>query len=243
MKRGFLKSPKNGSKPTLSLSKDIIRVDRTPGAVTNSPNNPNMQQEPRPSTKIKIPSCPIDIIADIPMVGALPGLLTHMRTSQLPFHGTPYAISILYPGTKEVIGSIPGFPTPYMPSLRVHYRIGDAPGAGKGMFALTDLDIGDLILRERPLCLIPMCIPSGGLMSPEEMVMFALSLMKPQDLADFFNLANCKTQDKALNPASGIMNTNALNASRMPGDYDGQYGGICRDLSRVNHRSVATQSN
>ena len=26
------------------------------------------------------------------------------------------------------------------------------PGAGKGMFALTDLDVGDLILRERPLC-------------------------------------------------------------------------------------------
>jgi hypothetical protein len=237
MKRGFLKSPKSGSKPTASLSIDIIQVDRTPGTVTNSSNK---QQGPPPSTKIKIPSCPIDF-ADIPEVGTIPGLLTHVRTTQLPFHGTPYAISLLYPGTKESIASIPGFPTPYMPSLRVHYHIGEAPGAGKGMFALTDLDVGDLILRERPLCLLPMCIPFGGLMSsPEEMLMFAFSLMKPQDREDLFKLANCKPQ---MNPVCGIMNTNALNAARMPGDYDGLYGGICRDLSRVNHRSVATHSN
>ena len=236
MKRGFLKSTKSGSKPTVSLSKDIIRVDTTPAVVTNSPNK---QQEPPSLTKIKIPSCPIDFV-DTSEAGTAPGLVTHVGTTQLPFHGTPYAMSILYSGAKEAITSIPGFPTPYMPSLRVHYRIGEAPGAGKGMFALTDLDVGDLILRERPLCVLPISVPLGGLMSPEQMVTFAILLMKPQDREDFFKLANCKPQ---MNPVVGIMNTNALNASRMPGDYNGPYGGICRDLCRVNHRSVATHSN
>ena len=238
MKRGFLKSPNSGSKPTSSLSKDIIRVDRT---VTNSPNK---QKEPPPLTKIKIPSRPIDVRAGITKEGNLftmdPGLLTYTRTTQLPFHGTPYAMSLLYPGTKEAIAAIPGFPTPYMPSLRVHYCIGDAPGAGKGMFALTDLDVGDVILRERPLCLFPMCIPLGGVMSPHEMLMSTFSYMKPQDLEDFFKLANCKIQEGAENIISGIIDTNTLNATRMPGEYNGQYGGICRDLSRVNHRSVIT---
>ena len=108
------------------------------------------------------------------------------------------------------------------------------------MFALTDLDVGDLILRERPFCLFPQTLPLGGLMSPDEMFKLALSFMQPQDREDFFKLANCKTQDKAGNPARGIMDTNALNASRMPGDFNGRYAGVCRDLSRVNHRSVAT---
>ena len=61
MKRGFFKSPKSGSKPTASLSKDIIKVDRTTGAVTDLPNR---QREPPPSTKIKMPSRPADV-ADI----------------------------------------------------------------------------------------------------------------------------------------------------------------------------------
>ena len=174
------------------------------------------------------------------MKGIFPTVPAYIRTTRLPFDGTPYAVSLIYPGTKEAIATIPGFPTPYMPSLRVHYRIGDAPGAGKGMFALTDLDIGDLILRERPLCMVPQVIPVNGPMSPGEMFKVAFSLMQPQDLEDFLNLANCKTQDQAENAFCGIVDTNALGVSRMPGDYLGQYRGVCRDLSRVNHRSVAT---
>ena len=233
MKRGFLKSPKSGSKPNASLSKDIIQVNRTPGTVTNS------QQEFPPLTKIKIPSCPMD--ADITDGGnfrPVPGMFTYMRATQLPFCGTPYTIALLYPSAKEAIAAVPGFPTPYMPSLRVHYRIGDAPGAGKGMFALKDLDVGDLILRERPLCLVPQHLWRGLSISPEQMFTLVVSLMKPQDREDFFRLANCK--DKAVDSIRGIIDTNSLNASCMPGDYNGRYGGICRDLSRVNHRSVAT---
>ena len=70
-----------------------------------------------------------------------------MIPTPLPFTVTgtePSALSLLYPGAKEALEPIPGFHTPYKPFLRVHYSIDNVPGAGKGMFALTDLNLGDL---------------------------------------------------------------------------------------------------
>lgn len=125
---------------------------------------------------------------------------------------------------------------PYKPFLRVHYSIDSVPGTGKGMFALTDLNLGDLILRERPLCLFPRWFAQDNKAS-EEYAMATLSLLKPQDYEDFFNLANCRPRE---NVPAGIVHTNALSASCMPGDYNGEYACVCRELCRVNHRSLLT---
>jgi hypothetical protein len=235
MKRGFLQNSKSGSKSI--AMKDIIQADRRPEVAVNSPH--------RSQEKIKIPCVPNDFgdFTVFPAKGYFPasrGEPIRATVTKLPFHGTPYTVSLLYPGAKEAIAAIPGFPTPYMPSLQVHYRIGDVPGAGKGMFALTDLNVGDVILRERPLCLVPQCF--GETMTARQLHQITLTMMAPmdpQDRKDFFELTTCKPGQEG-NPILGIISTNALDASRMPGDYDGQYGGVCRDLSRVNHRSVAT---
>ena len=163
-----------------------------------------------------------------------------MIPTPLPFTVTgtePSALSLLYPGAKEALEPIPGFPTPYKPFLRVHYSIDNAPGAGKGMFALTDLNLGDLILRERPLCLFPRWFAQDNKAS-EEYAMATLSLLKPEDYKDFFNLVNCRPTE---NVPAGIVHTNALGASCMPGDYNGEYACVCRELCRVNHRSVLQQ--
>jgi hypothetical protein len=219
MKRGFLLS---GSKPYKSLASNVAIAP----------------DEPRGT--FKIPAMPTR--ENIREIGPLPAPgFSYMRITQFPFHtvvGEPYSIFVLYPGAKEAIEAIPGLPTPYMPSLRVHYRIGDAPGAGKGMFALTDLDTGDLILRERPLLLFPRCT-FGDITSLQMIFMRMVTSMKLEDCAEFIKLANCKTEG---NPIVGIVNTNALDALRMPGPYDGRYAGVCRDLSRVNHRSVAARA-
>ena len=109
------------------------------------------------------------------------------------------------------------------------------------MFALADLEVGDVILRERPLCLVPLCI-GNGTVTVQQVQLTILSMvvsMEPQDRKDFSELTICKP-GPAGNPILGIISTNALDASRIPGDYNGQYGGICRDLCRVNHRSVVT---
>ena len=163
------------------------------------------------------------------------------KAIKLPYdddnHATePYTISLLYPGAKEALSTIPGFPTPYSPSLRVHYRIGDALGSGKGMFALTDLDTGDLIARERPLCLFPVAFPGNTYADMDAVLMPTLLKMKPADVLDYFALANCKTEG---GPASGILRTNGLDAKCIPSEYDGRYSCVCRDLSRANHRSAA----
>ena len=241
MKRGFLQNSKSGSKPI--ASKDIIQADRRPEVVVKSPNN--QQEPPPPSIKIKIPCVPNDFgdFTLFPAVGDFSfarGEPIDATVTKLPFHGAPYTISLLYPGAKEAIAAIPGFPTPYLPSLQVHYRIGDIPGAGKGMFALTDLDVGDVILRERPLCLVPKCF--GNEMTMQRLGLITLSIMTSMDLQDcddFLDLTTCKP-DPTGNPILGIISTNALYAPGMPGDYNGRYVGICRDLCRVNHRLVAT---
>ena len=238
---GFLQNSKSDSKSI--ASKDIVQADRRPEAVVSSPNN---QQEPSPLTKIKIPCVPNDFgeFVQFPAIGDLPaarGEPINTTVVKLPFHGTPYTISLLYPGAKDAIEAVPGFPSPYMPSLQVHYRIGDVPGAGKDMFALADLEVGDVILRERPLCLVPLCI-GNGTVTVQQVQLTTLSMvvsMEPQDRKDFSELTICKP-GPAGNPILGIISTNALDASRIPGDYNGQYVGICRDLCRVNHRSVVT---
>ena len=220
MKRGFLLSGSKSYKSPASES----------GVAIIAPD--------KPRGTFKIPAIPL--IENIKSIGTPPAAgLSYMRVTQFPFHtaravGEPYSIFLLYPGAKEAISAIPGFPTPYMPSLRIHYRIGDAPGAGKGMFTLTDLDTGDLILRERPLLLFPI-YTFGDIAQVKMIHMQMVASMKREDCAEFAKMANCKTEGGSI---SGIMNTNALHALRMPGSYDGVYGGVCRDLSRVNHRSV-----
>ena len=243
MKRGFLQNSKSDSKSI--ASKGIIQADRRPEVVVNPQNK---QQEPPgpPSIKLKIPCGPNDFgdFTIFPSVGDFPATLgkpARATVTKLPSHGTPYTVSLLYPGAKEAIEAIPGFPTPYLPSLRVNYRIGDVPGAGKGMFAITDLNAGDVILRERPLCLIPQCL-GDETMTVRQMNLTILAMMEsmdPRDNWDFCELTTCKPGPPG-NPIIGIISTNALTAACMPGGYNGRYIGICRDLCRVNHRSGAT---
>ena len=93
------------------------------------------------------------------------------------------------------------------------------------MFALTNLNLGDLILRERLLCLLPRWFSHNNKES-EEFALAALSLLKPEDYS------NSRPRE---NVHASIVHTNSIDASRMPGDYNGNYASIC---CRVNHRSV-----
>ena len=228
MKRGFLRGSKNDSKnsrpPASKQGVDASQVAANPAD--------------KPQESFKIPLIPdYDDVPDKRRTFA-GNIVTIPLPTPLPSSGTePHTLALIYPGAKEAIEAIPGFPTPYKPFLREHYCIDDAPGAGKGMFALTDLDLGDLILRERPLCLFPRWFAHDN-KDAEEFAMATLSLLKPEDNEAFFNLANSRPRE---NVPAGIVHTNSIDASRMPGDYNGNYASICRDLCRVNHRSVLQQ--
>ena len=214
MKRGFLLGSKNNSR-ALASEQDVDT-----SRVANS--------------AIKIPFIPE--YDEVPDKGRafVGNIVTIPLPTPLPSSGTERTLSLLYPGAKEGIEVIPGFPTPYKLFLRAHYCIDNAPGAVKGMFAPTDLNLGDLILRERPLCLFPRWFAHNN-KDAEEFAMVTLSLLKPEDYEDFFDLAKSRPRENA--PA-GIVHTNSIDTSRMPGDYNGNYASICRDLCRVNHRLV-----
>jgi hypothetical protein len=55
----------------------------------------------------------------------------------------------------DTVFSIPNFPLPMPRPKEINYQILSTPTVGFGMFATRDLNIGDLILAERPLVFIP----------------------------------------------------------------------------------------
>ncbi|KAF8208495.1 hypothetical protein K438DRAFT_1961095 [Mycena galopus ATCC 62051] len=111
----------------------------------------------------------------------------------------------LFPGSKEVVMNVPGFPRSLVQPAAPAFRLGSAPGKGLGVFSTRALNAGDL-LSEGPLL-----ISARGLyVSPvpnytQEMFMqhsmdhfekyLAVGRMRPENKAAFMSLANSHTND------------------------------------------------
>src|SRR5437667_12509068 len=117
-------------------------------------------------TPIKIPTGPIKAYMHSKIDGlgcstSTKGVLVRITTLPNPgVPGDPISVCAFVGPVKENILSIPSFPGP--PLIRPYpprFRIGDAPGAGKGMFATRDLRAGELIAIERSLFVGPKCTP------------------------------------------------------------------------------------
>ncbi|KAK0189853.1 hypothetical protein F5146DRAFT_932000 [Armillaria mellea] len=110
----------------------------------------------------------------------------------------------------------------------------DVLGAGKGMFAAKDLAPGDLILRERPVVVIPEIIPTvNG--DASQFIILAVQNVPPKEKEVFLQLHDCK---KFPDNVKGIVDTNAMNIGRLPGPFEGSFAGVALGLSRINHRFV-----
>ncbi|KIY53244.1 hypothetical protein FISHEDRAFT_16588, partial [Fistulina hepatica ATCC 64428] len=160
--------------------------------------------------------------------------------------------------TKKRIFSQPGFPHPIpRPRLKM-YSIEPAPGMGLGMFATCDIRLGELIIAERPLLLVPAAARMHVNKYPphytkEQMLQAAMaeqnhlyeltvSRMIPERRAAFMALHNSHQHDGS-GTALGIVRTNGFGISdrpdalrfqndRSPG---GQFSIVCDKMSRVNH--------
>jgi hypothetical protein len=155
-----------------------------------------------------------------------------------------YTVCLFPYGIKEKILDIENFPGPVDFSLTMYYkiRIGPVPGAGNGLFAQADFKVGDLILTERPLLLIPAELPFVKLKGnphPDKMLEQMINTMDIFTRALFMKLHNCKGSDRP--KIRGIMDTNGLGLGAMPG-HDAQYLGVFDQMSRINHRSVTETS-
>ena len=176
----------------------------------------------------------------VPAQGKIPSFIhgaMNMVTLPYPTPGQKdwSVICLLYPGTKEALLALPGFPAPpphrFASIWDLPYYLKDVPGMGYSVVAATALQAGDLILCERPLLLVPIFRFKGTDSAMDQ----AINIVKKNRRFDLNHLSNCKGPD--VSRSRGIIDTNALDAGRLPGPYDGGHAVICMDLSRINHRS------
>ncbi|KAJ6593450.1 hypothetical protein B0H19DRAFT_908503, partial [Mycena capillaripes] len=166
----------------------------------------------------------------------------------------PVSECFLFPGSKEVLMSIPGFPWPLIHPAKPRFRMAAVPGKGMSLFSTRSLKMGDLILSERPLLVsargVEMVVPPNltteqclqySLNQLERYLEFAVTKrMRPVDRAAFMALANSHTEDGS-GPIVGIVRTNGLRFEGLrPGMNDevNMYSATCKYISRLNHRQV-----
>jgi hypothetical protein len=224
MKRGFLKiKSTNGG--------------NTKGAVTSSSTTPA-------AAAINIPITNIQPGKDIPTTFKFTKEHFPCRIITVP-HPRPFvslssidppSVCLLYAGARESFLALPDFPAPYiLGPFPMPYSINPVPCAGLGMVAAFDLKPGALILRERPMIVFPVEFPYGpGMVHPEELFQTLVEKLCSSSREFFTKLHNCKGSDHST--TRGIVDTNALDIGSLPGMYDGHYGAVCWDLSRINHR-------
>ena len=112
------------------------------------------------------------------------------------------------------------------------------PAAGLGMFAQDNLDMGDLILADRPLAAIPAFVLGGSSNSdPEKLLEKLTALIDQHARSAFFALADCH---QGPCHALGIFKTNGIGLGDdlvYPDDSsDPTYIGVFNHASRINHR-------
>ncbi|KAF8995749.1 hypothetical protein BDQ17DRAFT_1430141 [Cyathus striatus] len=166
---------------------------------------------------------------------------------------------ILYSRTKRHFVYSPKFPRQLNPTIHpVSYDIRNTKSTGYGMFATRPLKVGDLILIERPLMVLPINTDLSGVdecpelfrnvlkqvqgskATPmgimEPMLEVAFGRMTKENQEAFLALANAHTNDGTTR-LSAIWRTNTFAISDIGelGDENDQYGMVLKEMSRINH--------
>ncbi|KAG5636026.1 hypothetical protein H0H81_009349 [Sphagnurus paluster] len=157
---------------------------------------------------------------------------------------------------KRSILSTPGFPSRMVRPPEVRHRVGPS-SFGTGVFATCDIQMGQLILSERPLLLSPVCIPvqepnlpKGATVTSDQFVLAQMNdyeellkdcvdHMEPENREAFFKLHNSHTEDGS-GPIFGRIRTNGIGImSKTSAEQKaaGNYGctGVFNVASYLNH--------
>ncbi|KAJ7099538.1 hypothetical protein B0H15DRAFT_551011 [Mycena belliarum] len=185
-----------------------------------------------------------------PYGGSTPGAMTFTRLPIDAGPDEPVSECLFFPGSKEVLMKLRGFPQPLLRPTAPTFRVTDIPGKGKGAFSTRVLKMGDLILNERPLLIsargVSASHPEGlteaqyfqhSLNTLEEYVEIAIKRMRPANKAAFMALTNSHKEDGS-GPIVGIMRTNSVACDGLSPDMKGDlasYSAVCKDISRLNH--------
>ncbi|KAG5643172.1 hypothetical protein DXG03_001376 [Asterophora parasitica] len=179
---------------------------------------------------------------EVPLSGNIRGIVgtrLDMRIASLPLTGHPKTLCLLFPGAKEGIDALPGFPAPLptISPLDLPYYTGRNPrivAGNRGVYAKVDFEPGDNILFDRPLLLFPAAMPDTRVQNQaEEFLKTMVGHLDPMTREMFYTLHNCKSNDPK--SVRGIVDTNALGIGGLPGSYTGAYAVVGGIVSRLNH--------
>jgi hypothetical protein len=120
-----------------------------------------------------------------------------------------------------------------------NYQILPTPNMGLGMVASRDIKMGDLILAERPLIVLPKSPYLSPFVEAEEFdwekfIQPCFERLTPERQAAYRALANSHTRDGS-EPLLGIVRTNGFGIPLQEG-FSNTYTGVYNELSRINHR-------
>ncbi|CUA76003.1 hypothetical protein RSOLAG22IIIB_02009 [Rhizoctonia solani] len=137
------------------------------------------------------------------------------------------AVNIFAPDAVATIYGL--FTTPFKssPSSELSvppFDVVDIPGRGKGIIASRDIKQGELIIKEKPLFIVP----TRPGMNPSELIRSTVAALPPNDQSAFFALSYAKPNVSAPDIPFEIFQTNAISA--------GQRGtGLFPRTARLNH--------
>lgn len=198
--------------------------------------------DPPPGQKIKIPSeaLPMHLFPSVQELNPHENILFCTMPPHHPSRpNDPETQCLLRQGVKEKILAIPGFPQPVAVPDRARYTIKPIRGLGMNLVATIDIDVGELIMAERPLIVSLLEVPQTGrlfVQQPAEMQRMLIERLTPGNRENFFALRNCKGYTRP--EITGITDSNGLGIEPLPGDGRNGAAAICKIISRVNHRYI-----
>jgi hypothetical protein len=160
-------------------------------------------------------------------------------------HGSPLRndhTECIFRGGKalKTVFSTPKFPLPMPTPNGDTYEILPTPNTGLGIFASRDIKMGDLVLSERPLIVVPMSLPPGngptGDFDWDTFIQPCFDRLSPDNKAAYRALANSHTEDGS-GPLHGVVLTNGFTFHVGEGErLVDSYTAVYKELSRANHR-------
>lgn len=213
------------------------------GQQLNVANSPVAQTKPQPEC-IKIPSKPVElachegsIVSDYHRADKGNVMWAALPPYNPARPNEPLTECLIYPEIKAHILATPGFPRPFRTPEPPRYVLDPVRGAGIGMFAAVDIDIGEVIVVERPLIISLIALFAVGPLptqQPTEQQRLLIERLSKREYEEYFALSNCKGYTRP--EISGIMDTNGIGIGTLPGGEGDYVGAVCQAISRVNHR-------
>lgn len=156
---------------------------------------------------------------------------------------------------KRTILNTPGLPRPLLHPSRPSYWVTTAQHMGLGIFSKRLIKMGEIILSERPLIIVPDTIDATlkqfggsadeetrlGLMREWERALGnCIDMMDEKNRQELLKLRNAYEGDGS-GPYLGIIRTNGYEVKPLKfkqGQLEDGYSAICKDIARINHRLI-----